>query len=149
MHHYQLFNDKAELYESARLVYPQSIFHYLASLSPSTDLAWDSACGNGQAAIGLVKAFSHVYATDISHEQISNAKLHPRISYAVSPSEKVNLNNESCDLVCVAQALHWFNHALFWPEAQRVLKPEGVFSTFGYNWPSVNKDIDATIENLV
>ncbi len=149
MHHHKFFSDKAKLYESSRPVYPQEIYAYLASLCSATGLAWDSACGNGQAAIGLVKEFERVYATDISNEQIENAKLHPKISYEVSPSEKVKLENESCDLVCVTQALHWFNYDLFWPEVQRVLKPEGVFSAFGYNWPSVNTEIDAAIERLV
>ena len=149
MHHHKFFSDKAKLYESSRPVYPQEIYAYLASLCSATGLAWDSACGNGQAAIGLVKEFERVYATDISNEQIENTKLHPQISYEVSPSEKVKLENESCDLVCVAQALHWFNYELFWPEVQRALKPGGIFSVFGYNWPSVNIEIDATVERMV
>ncbi len=147
MHHHKLFNDKSELYESSRPIYPQEIYHYLANLCPSNDLAWDSACGNGQAAIGLIKEFDRVHATDVSKEQISNAKLHLNIMYEVSSSEKVNLKNESCDLVCVAQALHWFDYKLFWPEAQRVLKPNGIFCAFGYNWASVSMEIDRAIEN--
>jgi SAM-dependent methyltransferase len=149
MDHHKLFSDKADLYKSSRPVYPAEIFNYLASLCSSTHLAWDSACGNGQAAVGLIEKFDKVYATDVSEEQIANAKPHPRISYEVSPSEKTRLENASCDLVCVAQALHWFNYELFWPEVQRVLKPGGVFTAFGYNWPSVNKEIDAAIKASV
>lgn len=142
MNHHLLFSDKSDLYESARPIYPPELFKYIASLTPSQSLAWDSACGSGQAAIGLVEYFDKVYATDISKEQIKNAKKHPRIDYAVSPSEKTGLENESCDLVCVAQALHWFDHELFWPEVKRVLRPKGIFSVFGYNFPVVNEEID-------
>jgi SAM-dependent methyltransferase len=149
LHHHKLFNDKAELYESSRPVYPQEIYKHLASLCPSNNLVWDSACGNGQAAIGLAKEFNNVYATDISKEQIKNAKLHHKINYEISASEKVDLKNESCDLVSVAQALHWFNFELFWPEVQRVLKPEGIFSAYGYNWPSINNEIDRVIDNSI
>lgn len=117
-------------------------------MCPSLTLAWDSACGNGQAAVGLAKEFCEVYATDVSTEQIANAKQHPQITYAVAPSEKVNLKDASCDLVCVAQALHWFNYDLFWPEVNRVLKPGGIFAAFGYNWPSINKKVDAAISTL-
>ena len=145
MHHQELFSDKANLYESSRPTYPKAIYKFLAALCPSNKLAWDSACGNGQAAIGLVEEFSKVYATDVSKEQIANAKKHSQISYAIAPSEKTDLENESCDLVCVAQALHWFNYELFWPEVNRVLKPEGVFVAFGYNWPSINKEVDTAI----
>lgn len=147
MHHYSLFNDKAELYQSSRPIYPQEIYRYLANLCPLNELAWDSACGNGQAAIGLIKEFDRVYATDVSKEQINNAKPHPNIAYEVSPSEKVNLTDESCDLICVAQALHWFDCNLFWHEAQRVLKPNGIFCAFGYNWASVSTEIDLMIDS--
>ncbi len=147
MEHHKLFTDKAELYESSRPIYPQEIYSYLANLCPSNELAWDSGCGNGQAAIGLVQKFNSVYATDVSKEQISNAKPHHQIVYEVSPSEKVNLRNETCDLICVAQALHWFDYHLFWSEAQRVLKPNGIFCAFGYNWASVSTEIDREIES--
>ncbi|WP_445361712.1 methyltransferase domain-containing protein [Microbulbifer sp. EKSA005] len=52
-------------------------------MAPSNKLAWDCACGSGQAAIGLAKLFSSVYATDISAEQIKAAKAHPKIHYQV------------------------------------------------------------------
>lgn len=149
MKHHQFFNDKAELYARARPVYPQEVYRYLSSLCPLKNLVWDSACGNGQAAISLVEEFDNVFASDVSSEQIKRAKVHPRINYETSSSEAVNLENESCDLVCVAQALHWFDYDSFWPEVQRVLKPDGIFSAFGYTWPSVSKNIDAVIENSI
>ena len=145
MDHHKLFNDKADLYESSRPTYPKEIYTFLAAQCPSRTLVWDSACGNGQAAIGLAEEFDKVYATDVSEEQIANAKKHPKITYVVAPSEKTDLQNESCDLVCVAQALHWLNYELFWPEVNRVLKPNGVFAAIGYNWPSINKEIDQAI----
>jgi len=117
----------------------------LADLCPEKNLAWDSACGNGQAAIGLAEEFNKVYATDISNEQIANSKYHSKIDYVVSSSEKTLLENESCDLVSVAQALHWFDYDLFWPEVNRVLKPQGIFTTFGYTWPSINNKIDELV----
>ena len=142
---HNIFNDKSDLYERARPHYPLELFEYLASLCPTKQLAWDSACGNGQAAMGLANAFKRVVATDISERQIENAKPHPKIQYAISSSENIDLEDDSCDLVCVAQALHWFDLDLFWPEAQRVLKPNGIFSAFGYTWPSVSKEIDEVV----
>lgn len=142
MKHHKLFSDKSELYESARPTYPSVLYDYISGISPSNDLAWDCACGNGQAAIDLVDKFKSVYATDVSKEQIENAKQHRRIEYAVSPSEKCELRNESCDLISVAQALHWFDFDAFWPEALRVLKPGGIFAAWGYNWPILEEELD-------
>lgn len=149
MHHHKLFSDKSSLYESSRPTYPESVYKYLAGLAPEQGLAWDCACGNGQAANGLADHFEQVFASDVSAEQIASAKPHPQINYTVSPSEKTILEDSNCDLVCVAQALHWFDYELFWPEVKRVLKPGGVFAVLGYNWPSVNAEVDAAIESSI
>ena len=149
LHHHKLFSDKSDLYASSRSEYPQEVFGYLASICPATHLAWDSACGNGQAAVGLKKEFDRIHATDVSEEQISNAKTHPGISYATVESENTALESDSCDLICVAQALHWFDYDRFWPEARRILKPGGIFSAIGYNWPSISEAIDFEIKKHV
>jgi hypothetical protein len=46
-----LFEGHAELYRTIRPRYPRQMYHYLAELSPGRKLAWDTACGNGQAAV--------------------------------------------------------------------------------------------------
>lgn len=149
MDHHKLFDDKAELYESSRPTYPTELYEYLSSLCPSHRSAWDCACGNGQAATSLVNHFDDIYATDISEEQIGNAKQHTRINYKVAPSETSGLQSESCDLVCVAQALHWFDHDIFWPEVLRVLRPGGIFSAWGYNWPILEKELEVIFRTLI
>lgn len=149
MDHHTLFSDKADIYERARPRYPIEIFSYLSSLCKKTDFAWDCACGNGQAAIDLVKYFDRVYASDVSQAQIDNAKEHPRINYCVTASEKTALANNSVDLICVAQALHWFDYEAFWPEVHRVLKRGGIFCALGYNLPSIDAQIDKLIQKTI
>ena len=146
---HQLFSDKSELYEIARPLYPKELYEYLVSIVPSTQQVWDCACGNGQAAISLVQYFDHVKATDVSQEQIANAKQHPKIEYAVSESEDTNFADNSFDLVCVAQALHWFQHDQFWNEVKRVLKPNGIFAAWGYTWPRVNTEVDQIVKEKI
>jgi ubiquinone/menaquinone biosynthesis C-methylase UbiE len=74
---------------------------------------WDCATGNGQAAVALCKKFSHVYATDISENQLTNATIEPNIYYSISSAEKTIFASHSFDLITVAQAAHWFKVALF------------------------------------
>ena len=31
---------------------------------------------------------------------------------------------------------------MFWPEVQRVLRPNGIFAAWGYNWPHIDPAID-------
>jgi ubiquinone/menaquinone biosynthesis C-methylase UbiE len=109
MHHHQLFSDKPDIYASSRPTYPDGLFNFLSECCQMRDLAWDCGCGNGQAAIGLAEHFTRVEATDVSAEQIAHAKVKERVNYSVSPAEKTQFEDQSVDLICVAQALHWFD----------------------------------------
>jgi SAM-dependent methyltransferase len=99
---------------------------------PARDLAWDCATGNGQAALALAEHFRQVHATDLSAEQLAQATPHPRIDYRQAPAEASGLADRSCDLVTVAQALHWFCNERFFAEVRRVLKPGGLFAAWTY-----------------
>ena len=113
MDHCQLFNQGSALYASVRPQYPHELFVYLSACCQQHQAAWDCACGNGQAAIGLASYFDAVYATDISQQQIANAKKHPKVIYSVQPSEHTYFHDDQFDIVCIAQALHWFDLGQF------------------------------------
>ena len=146
MNYLDLFNDKSELYAEARPTYPQDLYAFLVENCRETENAWDCACGNGQSAITSVEHFSHVNATDVSPNQIAHAFEHPRITYAVCPSEKTPFDAATFDLVCIAQALHWMEYEAFWAEVKRVLKPGGIFAAWGYSWTTINAEIDAVVQ---
>lgn len=146
MTHHNLFNDKSEIYAQSRPRYPQALFAFLASICKNHEAAWDGACGNGQAAVSLARTFKSVQATDISEQQIANAIPSDGVTYSVQPSEATTFDDNQFDLVCVAQALHWFDYDRFWPEVKRVLKPDGIFAAWGYGWFSINPAIDACIQ---
>jgi SAM-dependent methyltransferase len=126
------FSGAAAEYARFRPRYPAALFSYLASLVPGEAVAWDCATGNGQAAVALAAHLSRVVATDASAEQIAHAEPHPRVEYRVAPAERSGLDAASVELVTVAQALHWFDPAAFYAEAQRVLRPGGVIAVWCY-----------------
>jgi SAM-dependent methyltransferase len=142
----RLFDDKSDLYASARPSYPAPLYEFIVGQCFETKRAWDCACGNGQSAISLVDFFNYVDATDVSANQIKNAFNHPKVGYFVCPSEHTPFEENAFDLVCVAQALHWMDYDRFWPEVKRVLKPGGVFSAWGYCWTTIDTEIDAIIQ---
>ena len=109
------------------------MFEFLGTITPSGERAWDCATGNGQAAVELATVFNRVLATDASESQIANAEAHERVDYRVAAAEQSGLPSGSCDLIMVAQALHWLNRERFYPEAQRILKEHGVFAASAYN----------------
>jgi SAM-dependent methyltransferase len=139
------FSRQAADYAKFRPRYPQELFDYLGSIAPSRQLAWDCGAGNGQAAVGLASVFDRVIATDASEKQIANAESHKRVEYRVAPAENSGIASEMVDLIMVAQALHWFDLDQFYPEARRVLKPNGVLAASAYNLLHIEPVIDEVV----
>ena len=142
------FSSHAGAYARHRPTYPPALFDWLGGQCRAHDLAWDCGTGNGQAAQALAETFDRVVATDLSAEQIALAATHPRITYRVTPAETSGLNDRSCDLITVAQALHWFCHDAFFAEVQRVLKSDGVFGAWTYTLLRAEPAINAAIEHF-
>src|SRR5262245_2795312 len=136
------FGEKSESYARARPKYPADLFRWISGQCEDHRSAWDCATGNGQAAVGLADYFAQVDATDISAEQIAHALPHPRVRYAVASAEASGLPGGECDLVAVAQALHWFRFEQFWMEVRRVAKPNAFFCAWGYDWPECTRAAD-------
>jgi len=142
------FSAQAHAYSRHRPRYPAALFEHVARLAPATDHAWDCATGNGQAATGLVEQFREVIATDRSESQLENATKHPRITYRLAPAEQSGLKNHSMDLVCVAQALHWFDFDRFYAEVRRVLKPGGILAATIYQHTRITPAIDPILRRF-
>jgi SAM-dependent methyltransferase len=142
------FSGASAAYAAFRPRYPDALFEFLAREAPARDAAWDAGTGSGQAAIGLVRHFTHVTATDASAAQIEHATLDRSISYRVAPAEASGLESRSVDLVTAAQALHWFDRSRFWMEARRVLRPRGVIAVWTYVLLEIAPPIDTIVRRF-
>ena len=126
------FSRLAAEYAAFRPSYPPALFEYLGQLCRERRMAWDCACGTGQASVALGDRFQTVVATDASPQQVSAATPHEHVTYRVAKAEDSGLDSKSVDLVTVAQALHWFNLEAFYTEVERVLVPSGVIAVWTY-----------------
>ena len=142
------FSGHADAYASARPRYPSRLYDWLTQQAPSSCHAWDCATGSGQAAVALAAHFERVTATDASAAQIANASAHPRVQYRVASAEQSGLGDTCIDLITVAQALHWFDHAAFYAEVSRVAQPGGVLAAWTYGLTRVAPAIDAIVDTL-
>jgi SAM-dependent methyltransferase len=140
------FAQRSDEYAQVRPRYPRALFDWIRENAAGRDAAWDCATGNGQAAVDLAPSFKTVQATDVSSEQISQGLASPNIVYSKQPAEQTDFPAQSFDLVTVAQALHWFDYAKFWPEVARVAKPGALFCTWGYAWFDCDPEV---LQNLV
>lgn len=143
------FSSVASKYSQYRPDYPPELFSWIASLTPSGEVAWDCATGNGQAAIGLARHFRRVEATDASAEQIARAIPHPGINYSVATAERSPFPDHSIDILTVAQAAHWFDLPAFFAEARRVVRPGGVIVLWCYGTMKFGKEaMDELLDNF-
>ncbi|MFY8019834.1 MAG: class I SAM-dependent methyltransferase [Bacteroidia bacterium] len=136
------FSNQADLYSLYRPSYPTELYEFINSKLICKDLAWDVATGNGQIATELSKIFRQVYATDISEKQLEYAVRKENIEYKKESAEKCSLANQSCDLVIVGQAIHWFDFYQFYEEVKRVLKPNGLIILVGYGFHRIDSNCD-------
>ena len=142
------FSDQSRLYARYRPTYPRAFIEHLVSLCQRRRLAWDCATGSGQVAVALADYFERVVATDASEEQVASAVAADAIDYRVAPAEAAGLDDASVDLVTVGQALHWFDHARFFAEAERVLVAGGVLAAWCYESCEVDSACDAVVAEL-
>jgi SAM-dependent methyltransferase len=152
----ELFVKQAKHYSEGRPNYPPQLFSFIASKTPSHDLAWDVGTGSGQAARSLANIYKNVIATDTSPKQLEFAAKLPNISYKRTPPNmsmselQQNIGPESSvDLITVAQAMHWFDLPKFYQQAKRVLKkPDGVIAAWCYTVPEVNPTVDSLFQSF-
>lgn len=148
------FTPVARQYAEFRPTYPTALFDWLASLTPQHELAWDCGAGSGQASVPLAARYQRVLATDLSAAQLAAAPPLDNVEYHTASAEDSNLPDQSCDLIVVAQALHWFDFEKFYGEVRRVLKLEGVIAVWGYSrltleQPAVQQALDVFYENTI
>jgi len=142
------FSSQTRQYHDYRPNYPDSLFEYLFGLCKQHDLAWDCACGSGQASSALAKGFRQVLASDASASQIAQAKGTGNVRFACFPAENSTFLNNSVDVITVAQALHWFDSSAFFKECKRVLKENAPLVVWSYGLSEINESIDALVFEL-
>ena len=133
-----------KLYAIYRPQPPSTIIDHIQQFRGSGDpgkLAIDIGCGSGQFTSLLTNQFEKVLATDVSKEQVNQAReklsSYPNVQVEVGSGEDiVNVDDGSVDLVSVCQALHWMDLSKFYSEVSRVLVGGGVLAVIGYHFSS-------------
>lgn len=105
-------------------------FRSFAEFDKPLSLALDVGCGTGQSTVALVGMAECVIGIDLSRDMLRWAAPHPNVEYCESAAEVTPFRDGQFDLVCVAQAFHWFDHAAFLPESYRLLRKRGWFLVY-------------------
>ena len=157
------FQDKSHVkaYSSFRPRTPEDVavksMEYLKTVSQNGDnkfeLMIDIGCGGGQSTDIFAPYFKKIIGIDRSETQLEAARqvnTFDHITYAVGDAQNLDFEDNSLDLACVGQAVHWFNIPDFFKECNRVLKPNGYLLLHGYDRPriSVTDELDKVADDL-
>lgn len=137
--------EHAKLYMQTRPYYPEQLYTRILEFGDECgmgrELAVDVGCGAGWNTCKLSEMFDKVIGVDPCPDEWKNAKWQPmpsNVEYRTSSAENLAfLEDSSVDLLTAATALHYFEHAAFFAEAERVLKPGGVIAAWSYNYPEI------------
>ncbi|MEP7263359.1 MAG: class I SAM-dependent methyltransferase [Bacteroidota bacterium] len=142
------FSSVSKQYAKFRPHYPAELFVEISNLVKRRESALDVGTGNGQFAVQLAKYFDKVTATDISKEQIQHAIKNEKINYSVQRAEETEFEDNSFDLISVAQAIHWFDFDRFYNEVRRTIRNNGILAATGYGMPKVNEEVDRIVADF-
>ena len=122
--HAQVFGQVADVYDRSRPDYPAAAVEWLAGSVPRRVL--DLGAGTGKLTAALVTAGHDVVAVEPLAQMLAILRTTvPDAAALEGKAEAIPLPDADVDVVVVAQAFHWFDHAVAVPEIARVLRPGG------------------------
>ena len=107
-------------------------------------LVVDLGCGTGlstRAWSGIAERFVGV---EPNPAMLAVAEPAAGVEYRQAFAQETDLPAASADIVTTSQSLHWMEPEPTFAEAARILRPEGVFAAYDYDWPPVvDPEVDA------
>jgi SAM-dependent methyltransferase len=77
-------------------------------------------------------------------EMLAAARRAPTVEYRRAAAHETRLPDACADVVTCAQSFHWMDHRATIPEIARILRSEGIFAAYDYDWPPlVHWEVDA------
>ena len=140
------FSKQSAQYSLYRPRYPQALYEFLYSHISGKEAAWDCGTGNGQVAVELSRRMTHVWATDISENQLKQAPAITNITYIQTRAEQTDFPSNTFNLITIAQAIHWFDFEKFYQEVYRMAKPNALIAAWGYGLLHINSLLDPIVE---
>lgn len=143
-------------YAKYRDIYPEEFYKKIIDLGYCTkgQKVLDLGTGTGVLPRNMAKYGAEWVGLDISENQIEYAKELSKnaglnIEYIVSSAEKLELPEESFDIVTACQCFIYFDKKVVLPKIHSLLKQNGHFLRLSMYWLPFESEIAMNSENLV
>ena len=141
-------------YAKFRDIYPLEFYQKITSrkLCMNGQNVLDIGTGTGVLPRNMYHYGAKWTATDISENQIEQAKFLSKdmdIEYFTVPTENINFNDNSFDVITACQCFWYFNHEKIMPNLYRMLKSGGSILVLYMAWLPFEDKIAGASENLI
>lgn len=151
------FGKTSAEYARYRDIYPKELYDKLYALGVGkSGTRWlDLGTGTGVIPRGLAEYGADIVGTDISEEQIEQAKNLSNgiynITYEVASAEEIDYPENSFDVITACQCFWYFNPDVIVPKIRKMLKPNGMFLKVYMGWmkdDAIAKESQALVKKL-
>lgn len=148
------WGETSEDYAKFRDIYPTEFYEKIISrnLCINGQNVLDLGTGTGVLPRNMYKYGAKWTATDISENQIKQAEIlseNMDIEYYAIPTEDINFNDNSFDVITACQCFWYFNHEIIMPNLCRMLKNDGSILVLYMAWLPYEDKIAGASEKLV
>lgn len=143
------FERAAESLGRGRPGYPSELYERILAAGGGGRFgtALDLGCGAGHSLAGLFQIAEVVQALEPGEELRTLAqRAFPAASISGATAEQTALPDASVDLVTIATAFTWMEHASVLCEVRRVLKRGGTLAIYAYGFPMAEEAAGAVLE---
>lgn len=143
-------------YAKYRDIYPQEFYQKIHALGLCTkdQAVLDLGTGTGVIPRNMHRYGAHFVGTDISDNQIQQAKLlansaNMNIEFLTCSTEQLEFPPSSFDVITACQCFFYFNHEVLAPKAHKILKDHGKLAVMYMAWLPFEDEIARASEELV
>ena len=123
------YEKRALYYSLGRPSYPSEAIEYIFKDAPTDVVTADIGAGTGKLTLMISEKSRQVYAVEPDDQMrailLSEADNKDNIIVIDGHAEDTHIPDNSVDIICAAQAFHWFDTDLFRQEVNRILKKDG------------------------
>ena len=139
----KVFSGMSEVYDRARPCIPTELAEmWERYLGHKPQCVVDVGCGTGQSVNAWVGRADLVYGTEPNAElrAVAEEKYAGRDDVKILDScgEKLDVPDNSADIITCVQVFHWLDEKEALPEFDRVLKPGGVLAACDFEFPPLS-----------
>lgn len=107
------------------------------------DLVVDLGCGTGLSTRAWSGVARRVIGIEPNSAMLAAAAPAPGVEYRQAYAQQTGLDDDLADIVTCSQSLHWMEPGPTFAEAERILRPGGVFAAYDYDWPpAIDPEVD-------